>query len=195
VRQQPDAGEASTPSLEGLVPGGPLNEMRTLPIMPFVAGALLIASVLPIRLTPRSLGRLAFGLWLLGGVVLLSLGTARLLQGARGEATPWVVAGLALAALGVGVAKGWFILRRTARRNIDRLAALTEGRRPIHVFGVWSWMVIGLMTALSVGLTLGGVPPLWRGMVDVAIGAALVASSLNYIVPLRTGKLRSVSVG
>jgi hypothetical protein len=159
-----------------------------LPIMPFIA-ALLLA--LPVKLAPRSLGWLAFGLWLLGGVVLLALGTARLLLAARGEAAPALVAGIAVTALAVGVAKGRFILRRTARRNIDRLAALTEGRRPIHVYGVRSWVVIGLMTALSIGLTLGGVPPLWRGMVNLAIGAALVASSLNYLPPLRAGALRS----
>lgn len=67
---------------------------------------------------------------------------------------------------------------------------LTEERRPIHVYGTRSWVVIGLMTALSVGLTLGGVPPLWRGMVNVAIAAALATSSLNYLAPLRAGVLR-----
>jgi hypothetical protein len=103
-----------------------------------------------------------------------------------------VVAGIvAITALGVGVAKGRFVLGKTARRNIERLAALTEDRRPIHVYGVRSWLVIGLMTALSLGLTLGGVPPLWRGMVNLAIGAALATSSLNYLQPLWTGPLRS----
>ncbi len=101
------------------------------------------------------------------------------------------VAVVAVGALAVGAAKGWFLLRRTARRNIDRLAALTEDRRPIHVYGTRSWVVIGLMTALSIGLTLGGVPPLWRGMVNLAIGAALAASSLNYLAPLRAGVLRA----
>jgi hypothetical protein len=124
-------------------------------------------------------------------VVLLSLGAARLAQAARGGTTPVVVAVVAVAALGVGVAKGWFVLRRTAQRNIDRLAALERDQRPIHVYGIRSWVVIGLMTALSVGLTLAGVPPLWRGMVNVAIGAALATSSLNYLPPLRTGLLRS----
>ena len=162
--------------------------MPALPIMPFVVVLLL---ALPVRFAPRSLGWLAFGLWLLGGVVLLSLGTARLLQASRGEATPMVVAVVAMGALAVGAAKGSFLLRRTARRNIDRLAALTEHRRPIHVYGTRSWVVIGLMTALSIGLTLGGVPPLWRGMVNLAIGAALAASSLNYLAPLRAGVLRS----
>ena len=104
-----------------------------------------------------------------------------------------VVAVVAVAALAVGVAKGCFVLRRTAQRNIDRLAALEQDQRPIHVYGMRSWVVIALMTALSVGLTLGGVPPLWRGMVNLAIGAALAASSLNYVVPLRTGILRSSS--
>ena len=167
--------------------------MPQVPIMPFVAGALLLASLLPVRLAPRSLGWLAFGLWLLGGVVLLSFGAARLAQAARGGATPVVVAVVAVAALAAGAAKGWFILRRTAQRNIDRLAALEQDQRPIHVYGMRSWVVIALMTALSVGLTLGGVPPLWRGMVSLAIGAALAASSLNYLAPLRTGVLRSSS--
>lgn len=162
--------------------------MPALPIMPFVV---LVLLALPVRLAPRALGWLAFGLWMLGGVVLLSLGTARLLQAARGGATPGVVAMVAAAALAVGWAKGWFLLRRTARRNIDRLSALTEDRRPIYVYGVRSWVVIGLMTALSIGMTLGGVPPLWRGMVNLAIGAALAASSLNYLAPLRAGVLRS----
>ena len=167
--------------------------MPQVPIMPLVAGALLLASLLPVRLAPRSLGWLAFGLWLLGGVVLLSLGTARLVQAARGEATPAVVAAVALGALALGTAKGWFVLRRTAQRNIERLAALEHDQRPIHVYGIRSWVVIGLMAALSVGLTLGGVPPLWRGLVNVAIGAALAASSLNYLAPLRTGVLRSTA--
>jgi len=100
-----------------------------------------------------------------------------------------------VAALAVGAAKGWFVLRRTAQRNIDRLAALEQDQRPIHVYGIRSWVVIGLMTALSVGLTLGGVPPLWRGMVNVAIGAALAASSLSYLLPLRSGQLRSAGDG
>ena len=162
--------------------------MPALPIMPFIAVLLL---ALPIRLAPRSLGWLAFGLWLLGGVVLLSLGTARLLQAARAEATTSVAVGVAVAALAVGIAKGRFLLRKTACRNIDRLTALHEDRRPIHVYGTRSWVVIGLMTALSIGLTLGGVPPLWRGMVNLAIGAALATSSLSYLGPLRAGVLRA----
>ncbi len=161
--------------------------MPALPIMPFVVVVLL---ALPVRLAPRSLGWLAFGLWMLGGLVLLSLGTARLLQASRGASASTLVAALAIAALALGVAKGRFILRKTARRNVDRLAALTEDRRPIHVYGMRSWVVIGLMTALSLGMTLGGVPPLWRGMVNLAIGAALAVSSLNYLPPLRAGVLR-----
>ena len=96
-----------------------------------------------------------------------------------------------ITALVVGAAKGWFVLRKTSRRNIERLAALEQDQRPIHVYGIRSWVVIGLMTGLSVGLTLGGLPPLWRGMVNLAIGAALATSSLNYLVPLRSGLLRS----
>jgi len=165
--------------------------MPQLPMMPFVAGALLLASLLPVRLTPRSLGWLGFGLWLLGGVVLLSLGAARMLQAARGDVAGALVWLAAAAGLGIGIAKGRFVLRRTAQRNVDRLSGLTENLRPIHVYGLRSWIVIALMTALSLGLTLGGVPALWRGTVNLAIGAALAISSLNYLAPLRAGTLRS----
>src|SRR4030095_9830447 len=89
------AGEAALAvHLQRGVPGRALGRARRtmpqLPLMPFVAAALLLASLLPVRLAPRSLGWVAFGLWLLGGVVLLSLGTARLVQAARSEATPAV---------------------------------------------------------------------------------------------------------
>ena len=160
--------------------------MPALLLMPFIAVLLL---ALPVKLPPRSLGWLAFGLWLLGGAVLLSLGSARLFPVARG--TPGAVVAAGAVALGLGVAKGRFLLAKTARRNIERLSALTEDRRPIHVYGLRSWVVIGVMTALSLGLTLAGVPPLWRGLVNLAIGAALATSSLCYLAPLRAGTLRS----
>jgi len=157
--------------------------------MPFIAVVLL---ALPVRLSPRRLAWLAFALWLLGGVVLCSLGTGRLLQaGKDGVATGLLALGTATS-LSIGIAKGRFLLSKTAGRNIERLGRLTENLRPIRVYGARSWLVIALMAAISLALNLGGVPPFWRGVVNLAIGAALVTSSLNYLTNPRVRLLRSV---
>lgn len=162
--------------------------MSTPPIMPFIA---LLLLALPVRLAPRRLAWLAFGLWLLGGVVLCSLGTSRLLQAGREGLGTSVLALGAGVSLAIGIAKGRFLLSKTASRNIERLGGLTENLRPIQVYGARSWVVIGLMVAISLVLNLGGVPPFWRGAVNVAIGAALVTSSLNYLTNPRVRSLRS----
>jgi hypothetical protein len=101
--------------------------MPQVPITPFVAGALLLASLLPVRLAPRSLGWLPFGLWLLGGVVLLSLGAARLAQAARGETTPVVVAVVALARPRGGHGEGLVRSLNTSRRVRTGVLRSTAG--------------------------------------------------------------------
>ncbi len=162
--------------------------MRTLPMMPFIA---LVLLALPVRLSPRRLAWLAFGLWALGGVVLCSLGTSRLLLAGRDTVAPGLLGFGAVLSLAIGFAKGRLLLSKTASRNIERLGRLTEDQRPIHVYGPRSWMVISLMTAVSLALSLGGVPPFWRGTVNLAIGAALVTSSFNYLTHPRVKSLRS----
>ena len=156
--------------------------------MPFIA---LVLLALPVRLSPRRLAWLAFALWLLGGVVLCSLGTSRLLQAEKEGVAPGLIALGAVISLAIGIAKGRFLLSKTASRNIERLGGITENLRPIRVYGARSWIVISLMAAISLALNLGGVPPFWRGAVNLAIGAALVTSSLNYLTNPRVRSLRS----
>jgi hypothetical protein len=163
--------------------------MSTPPIMPFVA---LVLLALPVRLSPRRLAWLAFALWLLGGVMLCSLGTSRLLQAEKEGVAPGLIALGAVISLAIGMAKGRFLLSKTASRNIERLGGITENLRPIRVYGARSWIVISLMAAISLALNLRGVPPFWRGAVNLAIGAALVTSSLNYLTNPRVRSLRSV---
>jgi hypothetical protein len=163
--------------------------MSTPPIMPFIA---LVLLALPVRLSPRRLAWLAFALWILGGAVLCSLGTSRLLQAEKEGVAPGLIALGAVISLAIGIAKGRFLLSKTASRNIERLGRITENLRPFRVYGARSWIVISLMAAISLALNLGGVPPFWRGAVNLAIGAALVTSSLNYLTNPRVRSLRSV---
>lgn len=147
--------------------------------MPFVVLGLLLW---PTAISPRSLKRLAFAIWLTGGIVLCSYGVLRLRGASDGRA--WVAL---LAGLAAGLAKGRLFLTNASRRNIARLDALTEPLRPIRVYDARSWAIIGVMTALAVALNLGWIPlgPLVRGGVNLAIGSALILSSFAYVSAAR----------
>jgi hypothetical protein len=156
--------------------------MPNIPIMPIIVIVLLL---LPIRLVGRQLKILAFGIWLIGGLVLLGRGAYFLFLSA--VLTKASIAMLALAvviAVVVGLAKGRFVLSKTSSRNIERLDSITESRRPIHVYSVRSWIIIGIMVLISVALTVFAVPNLIRGGINIAIGLGLIVSSLAYLKSL-----------
>jgi len=155
--------------------------MISLPITPFIAVILLL---LPVKLTPRTLIKLAFFLWALGGSVLVVLGSIRMADASLTmRASVILIASLVW--LTIGVAKGKYVLAKTSQRNIERLRAMTERQRPIQVYSLRSWLVISLTVALSLALTLLDTPPFWRGGINLAVGFALLMSSVNYLVSLK----------
>jgi hypothetical protein len=155
--------------------------MPSLPITPFIA---LILLLLPVKLTPRTLIKLAFFIWALGGSVLIVLGVLRMVDASMTIKVSVIIIA-SLIWLAIGVAKGRFILARTSQRNIDRIQAMTESQRPIRVYSLRSWIVIGLTVCLSLALTLCHTPPFWRGGINLAVGFALLMSSLNYLTPIK----------
>jgi hypothetical protein len=154
-----------------------------IPIMPFV---ILVLFLLPIKLQPQQLKKLAFSIWMAGGVVLTILGVSRLMGVQEGvmPPSPAILAMALVASIVIGVAKGKFVLGKTATRNLARLNALTEPQKPIHVYCVRSWVIIALMVGISVLLNSGVLPlELWlRGAINIGIGLALVVSSFNYVM-------------
>jgi hypothetical protein len=166
--------------------------MPSIPIMPFV---ILVLFLLPIKLAPQQLKRLAFAIWLAGGVVLCMMGLTRLMQAP--DNAPVIMAVTLLASIAIGIAKGKFVLGKTAARNLDRLNTLVTPQKPINVYSVRSWVMIGLMIGISILLNLGGVPLLWRGAINMGIGMALIVSSFVYVAPPKSvaaPKLPSTSV-
>lgn len=157
--------------------------MPNFPIfMPIVA---IVLFLLPIQMTGTKLKVLAFAIWLTGGIVLLCLGGFRLF----GTGVSLAMLGLTLfLAATIGLAKGKFVLSKTSQKNIERLDALTETRRPMHVYSVRSWVIIAIMVAISVSLTIFSVSNLVRGGINVAIGLALIVSSLAYLKSLTAPK-------
>jgi hypothetical protein len=83
--------------------------------------------------------------------------------------------------LAIGYGKGKFVLSKTSQRNIERIDQFTEPKRPIQVYSIRSWIIIGVMVGISVLLTVLQTPLFWRGSVNLAIGFALVISSLTYL--------------
>ncbi len=158
--------------------------MPNVPIMPILFILLLL---LPMRLSSLQLKGLAFFLWFLGGLILSWRGTQFLFNSP--DAHPGMVALTVaiLLALIVGWAKGKFVLTKTSRRNIERLDQFTQPMRPIYVYGLRSWLIIGVMVLISVSLNFLPVNEttlVIRGGVNLAIGAALIISSLAYLKAL-----------
>lgn len=138
----------------------------------------------PWRLGPMQLKMLAFALWLVGGVVLLGYGVSRITAPEAGMDNTLLLAGLLLSLL-LGWAKGKFVLSKTSDRNIARLEEFTEPRRPIYVYSPRSWIIITVMILIAMSLTWFNAPLFWRGVVNLAVGMALVVSSFRYIGALK----------
>jgi hypothetical protein len=160
----------------------------TIPVMPIIA---LVLILLPVRLSSLQMKGLAFFLWFVGGLVLSWRGAVFLFEGANPPSH--VLLGLVVfAALVIGIAKGKFLLSKTSQKNIDRIDAFTAPQRPIQVYSLRSWIIIGIMVLISVSmtkLTEAGLIQEWlRGAVNLGIGAALLMSSMAYIKALSSNK-------
>ena len=131
--------------------------------MLLIFGVLLI---LPIKCQPHQLKALAFSLWLVGGCMLTYLG---------------LIAGII--GLLIGFGKGRFVLSKTSTKNIERLNALSEPLPPRHVYSKRSWIVLSVMVLIALSLNTGLIPlaVYLRGAVNLAIGFALIISSLTYL--------------
>ncbi len=105
----------------------------------------------------------------------------------KAETTWGLILAAVLGAL-VGVAKGNFVLGKTARRNIKRMEAIPSPR-PWNVFTSKFYVLILLMIGLGVGLrSLAAAEVLpWAlvGGIYLGIGLALLVASRLYLLPPR----------
>ncbi|MBE9028195.1 hypothetical protein IQ266_00310 [filamentous cyanobacterium LEGE 11480] len=92
---------------------------------------------------------------------------------------------LAIGALmiGIGLAKGKFVLDKTANRVIERTNSLQEpnpAKSIFQMFGVKTIALVGSMMFIGYILRATGVSYEIRGLVYLAVGPALLLSSRNY---------------
>ncbi len=135
----------------------------------------------PIKVAPKTLLKLAFVLWVIGGGMLLITGAGRLGGIDPNITSPGFMIGLTIA-VAVGLAKGKFILSKTSQRNIDRIQSFNDEPQSLfQVYSIRSWVIIELMLLLSAALTWFAAPMLIRGYVNIAVGVGLVISSFQYL--------------
>lgn len=80
----------------------------------------------------------------------------------------------------VGFLKGRFVLIKTVRRVVSRIASLSS---PIHFKNVYApsyWMLIAFMMMLGMTFRFLPLAPDVKGTLDVAIGSALVKGALLF---------------
>ncbi len=130
--------------------------------------------------------------WLTVGIGLLQLGLRLLLEAKDGHhpivhgLSPLfgghesVVIVLIAASLFVGYMKGRYVLAKSAKRVVNRIVSFSN---PTSLFNLYSWpyyVLIAAMMTLGILLRVLGIAPDIRGIIDVAVGSALIQGALIY---------------
>lgn len=126
------------------------------------------------------LGRLGWivisgAVWCIVGGFLLSLGLYLLISSPQKNIMIFIPLSLAL-----GLIKGHFILSKTAQKAVKRVLLISE---PISFIQVYPPIYLGLiasMMLLGVGLKWLEIAYYIRGVIDVAVGFALMNASTTY---------------
>lgn len=134
---------------------------------------------------------ICFGLiWFSVGVSLLSVGLNLLTQATKspilkvlspytGGVEEGVVLFSALALL-IGIIKGKYILRKTATRMISHIRSLANPAPISQIFNKSYLLLIASMMGLGMLIKYLGIPNEIRGVIDIAIGSALIHGSTSY---------------
>ncbi|MBI2896434.1 MAG: hypothetical protein HYY06_22945 [Deltaproteobacteria bacterium] len=137
-------------------------------------------------MTRRALSRIAGTVWCTGALVLLARSVAffRIARDREHRSTIALVAAVGLAAI-VGLAKGAFVLRRSAARNLARIERLPEPVRPWQAFPPAYALLILFMVGLGIAVRFVAAQG-WLGghitalAIYVAVAVALASSSKRY---------------
>ena len=136
--------------------------------------------------------------WLLVGVFLLQLGLSLLLSdfqtpSMQNNQVTWVrmlaqhvgsieVASviLVVVALYIGYFKGRFVLGKSARRGVARIATLSNPAPITQIYSAKYYILLGGMVALGISIKYMGLNNDLRGFIDIIIGSALINGAMIY---------------
>ena len=118
-------------------------------------------------------------IWLITGGFLLSMGLSLLILQPSLQSQEYAMLLVCLGFI-LGFIKGRFILSKTARKVVNKILSIAE---PISILQVYPPIYLGLiigMMLMGVGLKRLEIASLIRGVVDVAVGFALISASRVY---------------
>ena len=132
--------------------------------------------------------------WLAMGLYLLPLGLSLLNQTliepfpgplastltAFMQHRDYAVIAMIAAGLFIGYYKGKFVLRKAAKREATRISTLPNPAPLSHLYSRRFYILVAVMMGLGISLRFFGVPNDIRGLVDVAVGAALIQGGITY---------------
>ena len=126
----------------------------------------------------KTLRLVAGVLWILVGAMLIA------------RAVPWILANnvggwiAAIIGLFLGVLKSRMVFMPLARKNVQRIEALSPHREKICVFAfqaMKAYLLIAGMIALGILLRLSPIPRIILVVIYVAVGSALIFASSKYL--------------
>ena len=130
----------------------------------------------------RTLLLLAGLLWIGVGAMLLSFAAGWLREGHPAHLALLIAAGV-IAALLIH----HFGFLRVVDRNLGRILPM-QGKRCVFSFMSWkSYLVVGIMMAMGIGLRHAPLPKPYLAVLYIAIGLGLILSSVRYLRVLLTG--------
>lgn len=83
-------------------------------------------------------------------------------------------------ALMIGFFKGRYILAKSVNRLVTRIRSFPEPTPLLRIYSPTYYILLSSMILIGIGIKYLGVPLDIRGMVDVAIGAALINGAMLY---------------
>jgi hypothetical protein len=139
-----------------------------------------------LQLNHRMLALLSGAVWMAVGCFLLPLGLKLLVVSPQGPLLNSLGGGeqvaLLLVALGlcIGYMKGRYVLGKTAAKGIEHIKSLPNPSSIAKIYGPKYLILLGGMVALGISIKYFGVPNDIRGLVDVAVGTALIQGAAVY---------------
>ncbi len=149
------------------------------------------------KLSHKTLIAISGSLWLAIGFYLLPLGLKlftntlesdnithpypllSVLEGNMGGRAQ-TVAILVAISLFIGFMKGRYVLKKSVKRTVNRIRSFPDPTSLGNIFAPSYYILIAVMMMLGMGIRFFGAPDDIRGLVDVAIGAALIDGGVSY---------------
>lgn len=90
------------------------------------------------------------------------------------------IIGVLAVSLFIGYFKGRYVLAKSAQKGVDRIRSFPNPTSLVNIYSPKYYVLLGAMIGIGMSMKYLGIPPDIRGMVDVAIGAALVNGAILY---------------